>query len=971
MTAESTEKATSEETTIVINLNDDRDAYIVKDPKDIIHVNELEQVRVLIEQSVKDANGYVDAKAPFRRKHDTIMLAGVRGSGKTTFMLSLLNFIKNDISGTSAITFSFVDKNSIEVLNIFDPTLIEDKVHVFVNIISLIKDRVYEKAKKCNGFTDFDSSDGIGFREWEEIFKKLADGLPAINGVGKDGFSGDEWLDSEFVMSKGLGRAHAANNLEKNFHDFVRQSLKYIGKTAFLLCFDDIDTNFSKGWPVLEVLHKYLTTPQFITVLSGDPHLYSTLIRDQQWRNFSVRQLRMECRTRDERHGFKETVAHLEEQYFLKLLKAERRVFLTSLYRKGQQIKEENIHVSGRNKLRVVDKNTPLVLRDIYRDIMKEFGVYSGVQQETSYRFLASTPLRTQKQLLALYDDSSAKKDYEFSNPLIDIFWSALATKGIDVSNLRNVPHYTVPQIIEYLVRNNLLIEGYTLIPNYSDHFTNSAQFALSTIITDRIRKDPSQVFEFWIRVCLTRELGALFEDNQPEKQSGPSINDYVASCAVTNLRTSRYVSRYSTAYIRAYLGYQAGLKSSEMRTSYASNSWHGTLPLYGLANKKKLTDRIDYVLEKENKNYFLKVMGYLPLSGATNHRGESLPIYSIYNLLGVLGEIVLAARSAKDEDAVREVRRTIVKNSQFREYPLPSWAQAALSSGDDQTFGNVDEDNTTDEEIGRVSKEFASAMVKWASNVEPGFVVSSSIMAKAFTRFFYSSNSMDKELSQNKDLGYWMHRMVIVFLNSVLVVEAMETLNLTNARLDLRNPVEKDDIFIGNLKKINEYEGENKKRLKLSKWILSCPIWKIYMNNSFDFSARFSDPENNFDKFTSEQGCKDENKEWRGLYALLEKVHIRVTDSAVNAQKNRKAVRKKKESSLPGFSVNDDKCMAVLANTLKIKKYEPLYITDCKPEELRDLLRKELNDRYNSNSINIATSKSIIDRIYNEKFTW
>lgn len=144
-------------TEIIINLNDDRDAYVLSDPKDIIHVNELEQVRQLLEASVREAKKYENAdkaENSFKRKHDTIMLAGVRGSGKTTFMLSILNFIKKGIDGTTEVTFKFEGRESIEVLNIFDPTLIEDKVHVFINIVSMIKDRVDDRTKKANCFRD-------------------------------------------------------------------------------------------------------------------------------------------------------------------------------------------------------------------------------------------------------------------------------------------------------------------------------------------------------------------------------------------------------------------------------------------------------------------------------------------------------------------------------------------------------------------------------------------------------------------------------------------------------------------------------------------------------------------------------------------------------------------------------------------------------------------------------------------------
>jgi hypothetical protein len=948
-------------TEIIINLNDDRDAYVLTDPKDIIHVNELEQVRRLIEESINDAQDYEKSiehektEISIKRKHDTIMLEGVRGSGKTTFMLSILNFIRNGINGTSTVSFKFDGKDNIEVLNIFDPTLIEDKVHVFINIISMIKDRVDEKAKKANCFIDTNSDDWRNYQEWEKSSKKLADGLPAIRGVGKNGFSGDEWLDSEFVMGKGVSRAHAANHLERNFHEFVSKSLKFIGKSAFLLCFDDIDTNFAKGWPVLEVLHKYLTTPQFITILSGDAHLYLILIRDQQWKNFSYRILQTE---KENISRYKETVAHLEEQYFLKMLKPERRVFLNSLYHKEQQQGENKISVKGT----ILDDS----LNNCYRRLMRHFGIFSGGQQYTIYRFLASTPLRTQKQLLCAFNDSQLPKcPVDIGNRIVEIFWSDLAEKKVNVSNLRNVPHYAIPQIVEYLVNNKLLIEGYTLSPVFSDHFVNGAQFALGTLITDRIKRDPSMIFEFWLKVCLTRELGALMEENTSAEKKGPSIEDFVDYCAVKKLRTPRYVARFATAYIRGFLGNQASAK-------YATGAWHGTLPLYGLAADKKVTERIDYELDKTNKNFFLRVMGKLPLSGATNHRGESLPVYSFYNLLGVLGELVLAARStSNEEDAVREVRRTIVKNAQFREYPLPGWARNFSSDEDQADDVSTEEDIVIDTEVEKVSKSFATEIVNWATQLDDDFVISPTIMAKSFTRFFYASNNMDKELVKERKLGNWMHRMVIVFLNSVVVVEAMEKINLTNVKLNLKNPTKKDDIFIGNLKKINDYRGENTERLKLSKWILACPLWKIYMKDDFEFSDKFTDPDNSFEKFIFKQIDFEYDPEWRGLNYLLGHVQIRTAEPIKKIRNKKKTVRKANIDDLPSFRIDDQKCIETLLKEFTQSNQSPDLVYEMSDEVLTSQLKSLFTATYSSRSISKLTAKAVKDRIADGRLTW
>lgn len=81
---------------ISIRLDDERDAYIVSDIKEFVHKKELEQVKCFIADSLDKAAIYLNSNIKSKsgilptRRHDTVMLAGVRGSGKTTFMLTLL-----------------------------------------------------------------------------------------------------------------------------------------------------------------------------------------------------------------------------------------------------------------------------------------------------------------------------------------------------------------------------------------------------------------------------------------------------------------------------------------------------------------------------------------------------------------------------------------------------------------------------------------------------------------------------------------------------------------------------------------------------------------------------------------------------------------------------------------------------------------------------------------------------------------
>jgi hypothetical protein len=65
---------------------------------------------------------------------------------------------------------------------------------------------------------------------------------------------------------------------------FLDCACKRYGNVELIIIFDDIDTSLDKGIIILEVLRKYLTTPKIIAVLLGDIELYSTLVRQMQWK---------------------------------------------------------------------------------------------------------------------------------------------------------------------------------------------------------------------------------------------------------------------------------------------------------------------------------------------------------------------------------------------------------------------------------------------------------------------------------------------------------------------------------------------------------------------------------------------------------------------------------------------------------------------------------------------------------------
>lgn len=174
---------------IVVELAECMNARSFESEK-IIHQTEFIKCKKLIENKIEmllsiDKNSEND-NVVRARYNDTITILGARGSGKTSFLMSVLNHYNNK------------ENPNIEILSLVDPTLIEEKGHIFLTLISLINSKVEEAISKaeCNPC----SKEHHNRSCWEKQMKKLAAGLPYI-GIDNNSLYSN-WHDPEHVMKK-------------------------------------------------------------------------------------------------------------------------------------------------------------------------------------------------------------------------------------------------------------------------------------------------------------------------------------------------------------------------------------------------------------------------------------------------------------------------------------------------------------------------------------------------------------------------------------------------------------------------------------------------------------------------------------------------------------------------------------------------------------------------------------------------
>ena len=214
---------------VSINLNKPFAARVVE-IKELIQKPAYVKVRELIRHQLSaDDSKETAGVHSLHRQHNAIAISGGRGTGKTTFMLSLQKILEEDAENEGPGNWT----TNIVWLRPIDPTLIETKENIVVTVLSEMVRFVESKYRNCK--PDNLDNPEKKYNEYRESLKNLAEGLNVLEGIGDSGKVDADWENPQYVMERGLGRAKSGMNLERCLHDFIDKSLAFLNKKAFLL----------------------------------------------------------------------------------------------------------------------------------------------------------------------------------------------------------------------------------------------------------------------------------------------------------------------------------------------------------------------------------------------------------------------------------------------------------------------------------------------------------------------------------------------------------------------------------------------------------------------------------------------------------------------------------------------------------------------------------------------------------------
>ena len=811
----------------------------------LIHRDEFEKVCSIIARNIPS----LDDKENQEHLHNTITVRGSRGSGKTSFLLAVKDYLRANNTISTPEKRVVIRTMDIEVLDIIDPTLIEEKEHVFFNVIALIKDLVNKKIDNLECNPHQEGLHGFNKNEWRTALTNLAAGLPSIDNMSNRNTDG--WQDPEFMMDNGLRDVTASQKLTKNFNKFLQISLEILNKKVFLLMFDDIDVEAKKGWNVLETIRKYFTGSQLITIVSGDMELYGTVVRQHKWESFGKEILEYEGKMMNNISDFNDMVVRLESQYLQKILQTKNRAHLLTIGEKKIIKPKTKIYVYKSSE---TVAETPAEHHEIssrYKKILEYFGIKNSYQADAYTSFLLRLSLRTQLQFLDLFNLDTGKYEMDEAGtmPIADIFFSELYAKQVNIyddgKNTKNLNRI----ILKFLLNEKKLEELYQLQPITTEEKLNASVISLNFVLSYNIQQDPFLIFDYFIKVGYIRNILPLIGYKDLREDSlKPSIEDLCNNAVILNDNVLKDVAGKVTAYIR-------GIIDSKSSTS-ESISKAGTIPIFGLAAKQKKGskynyDRIDKVLNTEKATSLQTLLVNMPLSiNQYIYKQSSLLTYSSYLLLSSIGELVRKVQLGDEQNGFFEL-------SQLRAYMMPDFKRASNEADNEMEGENRDKDDTTNDEIFEMISKFSS----WVNKFPRGTKISAHLLGKISTRFYYALTNLENN-ARNKTLGDIFAAHITAFMNAVLVEEYREKdigkgSKENHVKLNLNNTNYKSSIFLNNLKKINELMGkqaikngeQNEELLEevfivnvdlpLSRWILSCPLLLVYINASIDLEKR------------------------------------------------------------------------------------------------------------------------------------
>jgi hypothetical protein len=256
---------------IIIKMQNDLNTR-VQDSSEIFQTKAYNQLGKLLKEilSVIDSHS-TSSKEPIikHRVFNTIFIEGDRGTGKTTFLLNLYNMLKgentqDDHSGVlSQLKFS----------QPIDPNFLDNSGGVQENFLSAIIACLFNHFQN-----DWHVAPGKQFQDDWYMPDEVDRTQPIFQAADKVAQSLKSLQEQPPIGLEKIVSFQSNFRLEQHLHEFFGSLKNYLGVKAIVLLIDDTDMSMEKCSEAIDIIHRYLTSPFVIPIVSGHKTLYEALL---------------------------------------------------------------------------------------------------------------------------------------------------------------------------------------------------------------------------------------------------------------------------------------------------------------------------------------------------------------------------------------------------------------------------------------------------------------------------------------------------------------------------------------------------------------------------------------------------------------------------------------------------------------------------------------------------------------------
>lgn len=779
---------------------------------ELVHREQITKVCKILNERLKQAKGY-DPESKTEYINDIISIFARRGAGKTTFVESLVRLIKE-----GHLTDEYNDiKSDLLCLDVLDPNRIACKENLVIRFIA----QLHEVFIKSPQYTEKHNEKLV--RDFEEAKQNLYESLPVIEGIG-DSSLYSSWDDSAYLADRYMELTLKIKELEKRFHKYIASGLRLVSKKAVLFVLDDCDVSIENTFKILEILRMYFTSPQIILMMTGDAALYGMTIRKHYWNFFDQQFLANETMSSDKEKKYREyrkMVYRLETQYFQKMIRANHRIFLNNIYDKIKSQTSINPELTANDLIKVGlythnGKYDPKGIEEFYHKALELAGI--STENETIYReyitHLLAQPLRNQVRIFAVYQQCiyGNNPEEDFSSGMMKVFEAYINQYSGDSKYLMaHTPIYPA-WLLKFLVENNILMSCSSFLPTIEDDSLKNAIIALGISCTEQIRTSKSIIFDYWIRISLTRQLVDYLH-----------IEDTLSELI-------DFVWMYSDIALTQILGRTIAYCNSASVPSSKKN-----IPGLHYTDVELISDQTSCI---EDLIQMLQIR-------TVSQSGERFYIFSIYRILAIIGELLrldstkkvdyfnllrqrselttfIEPYSSNDQNSIKENESDADDNI----YSQQSISDIIKSLCTDRKIQNNDADDTSTIQDNEYS-ELINKIHEWATDKKRFVRIEPYIINQSLSRLFNAIGSSVP--NDNAPLGHLISNDIISFWNSI-IVEIFIASNMAS-EVEFHNDVnfafmKNYSIFIKQKNKLNQ------SLVKFAEWILKCPLLIKYIDS-------------------------------------------------------------------------------------------------------------------------------------------